>query len=142
MTAQTAKTLEIVLTETTDMNNVFAAEADMDGVDMDASMARYDDMLLAEVTKSFPEAEVSVGPAGRIIDLETDGNPWDSTAAHEAGLVVQQIADAILNGGDWIVMDASSCCDQCGTQCGAENLTKQSDGAAICGACEFSREQA
>lgn len=100
---ETTKQLEIDLTWTTDPSGLFASEADMDGVDVEASMAEYDGLLIAAVREAFPEAIVEHSDRGRIWDNSTDGNGENTATAHEAGLVVQQIADDILNNGDWIV---------------------------------------
>lgn len=97
------KTLEIDLTWTTDPSGLFASEADMGDVDVEASMAEYDGLLIAAVREAFPEAIVEHADRGRIWDLDSDGNGANTDRAHEAGLVVQQLADDILNSGDWIV---------------------------------------
>jgi hypothetical protein len=97
--------LEIVLTWTTDPSSLFASEADMTDVDVEESMAEYDGLLIAAVREAFPDAIVERADRGGIWDGDADGNGANTDMAHEAGLVVQQIADDILNRGDWIIKD-------------------------------------
>lgn len=102
MTQQTAKTLDIVLTKTTDSTSLFDFT---DGADVDASMERFDDLLLDAVTAHFPEATVSLGQRGAIWDMTAEGdvNGSDTPAAFEAQQVIQDIAERILSDGEWIV---------------------------------------
>lgn len=108
MATEIAKTLEIDLAWTTDSYGLFASEADMTGVDVQASMAEYDGLLIAAVREAFPEAIVEHADRGRIWDVSGSDtvNGFDTSRAYEAGLVIQQIADDILNAGDWIVEKA------------------------------------
>jgi hypothetical protein len=101
----TDKTLIIDLAWTTDSNGLFASEADMTDVDVQASMAEYDGLLIAAVREAFPSAIVEHADVGGIWDT-TGGdalNGADTSRAHRVGLVVQQLADDVLSRGDWIV---------------------------------------
>jgi hypothetical protein len=141
MNAQQTRRLEIVIGQTQEPTRMFAAEADMDGVDVEASMDLYDLMMLERVSAAYPEASVELGNGTSVYATDAAGNPFETAETAEAWRFISQTADDILNQGDWIVMDASSCCDQCGQQAGRENLTTQPDGAAICVGCQFEREQ-
>lgn len=104
----TMSDIEIDLAWTLDPYGLFASEADMVGADVQASMAEYDSLLLAAVRAAFPDAIVEHADRGRIWDNSTDGNGANTEAAHNAGLVVQQIADDVLASGDWIVRTDAS----------------------------------
>lgn len=143
--ATTTKRLEIELTETTDPNGIFA-NGITDGADAQASMERFDALLLAAVSEAFPEATVTIAQKGRIWEINEDGdvNGSDTPLAMRAQHVIQQLADDILNDGAWIVeADAPAGCDRCGDTAFADDqLSEQPNGQRICGACELTQEQA
>lgn len=97
--------LEIDLGWTTDPSALFASEADMDGVDVDESAAEFDGLVIAAVRRAYPDAIVEHADVSRIWEVTEDGdvNGADTPAAHEAWLLVRQLADDILQSGDWIV---------------------------------------
>lgn len=100
--ATTTKTLEIGLTRTTDSSGLFE---DTDGANVQASMERFDEMLLAEITALFPEADVQIVDRGYVFDLTAghNANPEDTTAAGDAWRTVRAIADRLHSDGAWIV---------------------------------------
>lgn len=98
--------LMIELTRTVDPSGLFAPESDMTGVDVQASMERFDALLLDRVRDVYPAATVGLTERGRIWEETGDGavNGYDTPAAFAAGQVVQQLADDLLNQSDeWVV---------------------------------------
>lgn len=102
---EVAKRASIALTRTTDPSGLFATEADMRGIDVQASMEEYDRLLHSAVARAIPEATVRITDRGRISTSVTSEheNPENTRDAHEYGLLVQDIADRVLESGDWIV---------------------------------------
>jgi hypothetical protein len=100
--AATTKTLEIGLARTIDSTSLFE---DTTGANVEASMERFDDLLLAAVSEAFPEADVEIVDKGYVFDREigTDINPADTDETHQAWLRIQSIADDIHNRGEWVV---------------------------------------
>ena len=95
MTAQSAADLLIVLTES-DPSDVFSPDADMAGVDAEASAEAYDNLLASILEHRFPGATVEFGPRAMI-------------SQDDDGVIAQTIA-AVVDGpmqdrqSDWIVM--------------------------------------
>lgn len=110
--------LNIDLAWTTDPMGLFADEADMDGVDILESAAEYDGKLIAAVRAAFPDAIVEHADRGRIWEETGDGdvNGYDTPSTFEARQAIQQLADDILQRGEWIVI-ADRNCSACDAEC-------------------------
>lgn len=131
MTTQTAD-LTIELGRTTDPNGLFASEADMSGVDVQASMDRFNEIMEREVSARYPDAEVTTTDGTRAYGFEDEGDVLQMIAA---------IADEVIQGDEWIVTDQMGC-DRCGDMSFADDqLVEQANGQRICGACEFAQAQ-
>ena len=95
--------LHIGLTRTTDSNSLFE---DATGADVQASMERFDAMLLDAISERFPTATVEICDRGFIFDLDVDSqiaNPEDTADTLEAQNAISEIADDIHGSGDWCV---------------------------------------
>ena len=94
--------VEIVLGQTRDPIELFATEADMDGVDIPASIDRFDEMVLERVREVYPEADISFDEGTRAyVTTESGASDYDAEAdvLREIGV----IAEDLVNRGDWVV---------------------------------------
>jgi hypothetical protein len=88
--------MEIVIGRTVDPSALFASEADMDAVDVQASAERFDDILVKRVQAAYPDAVVKLGDGQRAYGFADEGEILN---------VIANIVDEITQDGEWIVTD-------------------------------------
>lgn len=86
---------EIVLGRTVDTSVLFAGEADMDGVDVEASAERFDAIMLERVQAAYPDAQVKIGNGSRAYGFDDEGTVLTA---------ISEIVNEVTQDGSWIVM--------------------------------------